>query len=75
MKPKYVKCFKVWDGVKGKSILNKVYDTDQENNFSSYTWKEIYELSASNPVDYFTEVTQEEWNKQENIINNNYQIY
>lgn len=75
MKPKYVKCKYVWHGSNGSSIINKIYNTNEPNEFSIYTWEQIYKGVVSKPESFFIEVTEEEWNKQEYLLNNNYQIY
>lgn len=75
MKPKYVKCINVWSGTNGASVRDKIYDTDVPNTFSYYTWEDIYKGAASTPKHYFVEVSEDEWNKQQNIITNTYLIY
>ncbi len=64
--PKYVKCVRFWLG-KGKSVVDKIYDTSKEPDFSVHDWQEVYYGDNNKTKTYFIPSTEEEYNKQEGI--------
>lgn len=59
--PRYIKCIKPWNGI-CSSVLDKIYDTSEEQTFSSFSWKRILEGSVIGI--YFIESTKQEFDNQ-----------
>lgn len=69
---KYVKCISVWSGSEKDSIKDKIYKIEDENfkPFGTTVWRTLAAEST-----YFVSATEEEWNKQEELVIYGYNGY